>query len=91
MKTKTLAVLSTTMFLSMSVVAHGEECNKEFWFQYPNGDTCVPYSFGIVHGGTTNLYKGAAYLVGPVGAAACVLWHRPARFCGLAKKLKGVD
>jgi hypothetical protein len=85
MKAKTLAVLSTAVFLSMSVIAHSEECNKEsgFWFHWANGDVCLPYGPDRATGGTVNLYNGAGY----VGTAACAFWHRPTRYCGWVKHL----
>jgi len=87
MKTKTLAALSTAVFLSMSVVAHSEECTKDspFSFQWPNGEMCVPWSLGMLHGGTTNIYNdlknAGLYLAVP----ACALFHRPVRLCGWGK------
>jgi hypothetical protein len=92
MKAKTLAALSTAVFLSMSVVAHSEECKEKFWLQWPNGETCAPWGFGWLHGGTVNLYNGLWHIgsFGTIGATAtCAYLHRPARFCGrLAKSLK---
>jgi hypothetical protein len=72
MKSKTLAVLFTAVFLSMSVTAQSEECNKEsgFWFHWANGDVCLPYGPSRATGGTVNLYKGAWW-----AGATCALWH----------------